>query len=133
MDIVSTGWQNPFKPDSKTTSTDLVIEKMSCLTYPVFVFCYIKARGSMSDPLTQTVYDFLRSYFDQHGFAPSLREIARACFIGRSTTLRHLDRLEAWGWITREEGRARGIRLNPRPPNSPDQPNGTNGRPFAHP
>jgi DNA-binding MarR family transcriptional regulator len=33
-----------------------------------------------------------------------------------SAVMRHLDRLEAWGWITREIGVARSIRLSERNP-----------------
>jgi hypothetical protein len=40
-----------------------------------------------------------------------------ACYIGRSTVLRHLDRLEIQGRIIRGPGRARGITL-PKPKDS---------------
>lgn len=65
----------------------------------------------MTDHLTETVYTFIRAYIHLHHLPPTLREIAEGCHIGRSTTLRHLDRLEAWGWLFREAGKARGIYL----------------------
>ncbi len=65
----------------------------------------------MTDLLTETVYTFIRAYIHQHHLPPTLREIAEGCHIGRSTTLRHLDRLEAWGRLFREPGKARSIYL----------------------
>ena len=67
---------------------------------------------------TEQVYAFIRSYFEEHGFAPSLREIAVQCFMARATALRYLDRLEAQGRISRELGRARSIRLLNQPPSA---------------
>lgn len=65
----------------------------------------------MSKELTTAVYHYIQQYIAEHGFAPSLRDIAEGCYIGRSTVLRHLDRLEAQGRIMRELGKARGIIL----------------------
>jgi DNA-binding MarR family transcriptional regulator len=66
----------------------------------------------MSNDTTERVYEFILSYMEAHnGLAPSQREIAEACFLVRSAVLRHLDRLEAWGRIIREPGKARSIRL----------------------
>ncbi len=62
-------------------------------------------------PLLEQVYDFVSSYIREHSNSPSLREIADACYIGRSTTYRFLDKLEAQGRIMRELGQARNIRL----------------------
>lgn len=64
-----------------------------------------------NDPICESVYNFVQRYIDQHHYAPSQREIARACFMGKSTVLRCLDKLEAKGLISREPGRARGIGL----------------------
>ncbi len=77
----------------------------------------------MTDELTDNVYTFLREYIQQHHLPPTLREIAEGCYIGTSTTLRCLDRLEAQGRISREPGKARGIiLLEPEtPPNPPEQ------------
>jgi repressor LexA len=58
---------------------------------------------------THTVFRFVCQYSRQHGFPPSIREIAAQCYLSRSTVVRYLDQLEAWGWIARETGKARGI------------------------
>jgi len=60
---------------------------------------------------TETVYHFVHDYIQAHRIAPSIREIAEGTYIGRSTVVRHLDRLEALGRIIRTPGRARSIRL----------------------
>jgi SOS-response transcriptional repressor LexA len=65
----------------------------------------------MAKETTEAVYRFIRSYMQAHQYPPSLREISQACYIGRSTVLRHLDKLEAARRIAREPGRARGISL----------------------
>ena len=64
-----------------------------------------------NDALTETVYAFIQTYMGQHGYAPTLREIADGCYIAYGTMLRHLDRLEMRGRITREPGKARSIQL----------------------
>jgi len=66
---------------------------------------------TISAETTEAVYNFIRTYIEQRGFSPSLREIAAGCFLGHSTIIRYLDRLEAMGYITRELGVARSIRL----------------------
>jgi repressor LexA len=65
---------------------------------------------------TATVYEFLCVYIAAHGYAPSLREIAAGCFIGRSSVTHHLDRLEVSGKLVRDPGQARSIRLIAEPP-----------------
>ena len=59
----------------------------------------------------ETVYTFLESFIAEHGYSPSLREISARCYIGRSTVIHYLDRLEAQGRLSREEGKARSIVL----------------------
>lgn len=65
-----------------------------------------------TNTITETVYTFIQNFVHEHGYAPSLRKIGEACYIGRSTVVRHLDKLEAIGQIERETGKARSIRLN---------------------
>lgn len=61
---------------------------------------------------TEQVFNFIRDYIHQYGgLAPSQREIALACYLGESTVLRYLDRLEAKGRIIRHLGKARSITL----------------------
>lgn len=59
----------------------------------------------------QNLYDFIEGYIRDQGYPPSLREIASACYLGRSTVLRYLSKLEAQGRITRKDGKARTITL----------------------
>lgn len=63
------------------------------------------------DSLSEQIFTYICHYNDQHGYPPSVREIAAACYIGRSSVHHYLYRLEAKGWITREPGRARGITI----------------------
>lgn len=63
------------------------------------------------DQIADEVYHFIVQYIQKNGFAPNLREIGEGCHIGRSTTIRYLDRLELQRRITREPGRARSISL----------------------
>lgn len=69
----------------------------------------------MSDltPRQQQVYTFLSRYIQQHGFAPSLREIAAHLGVsGNLGVLRHLDALEHKGYICRNSGNSRAIVVN---------------------
>lgn len=60
---------------------------------------------------TQVVYRFMCQHAHEKGFAPSYREIGEACQIGLSSVRWHLDKLETEGYIQRQLGIARGIRL----------------------
>jgi repressor LexA len=64
------------------------------------------------EPLQQAVYDFIRLYSREQGFAPGIREIAAAT-TRRSIGLvqRTLDELEASGYIQRQKGKKRSIRV----------------------
>ncbi len=66
----------------------------------------------MPDTMTEAVYDFIRAYIAEHGFGPSQQEIADGCYMSRPNVIRYLDKLEAWGRISREPGKARSIRLD---------------------
>lgn len=65
----------------------------------------------MRHQTTTSVYMFLWNYHEQHGFIPTQREISDACYLAQSSVSRHLDKLAKWGWISREDGKARGLRL----------------------
>lgn len=60
---------------------------------------------------TEAVYAFIRDYVWQEGYAPSIREIAQGCRLGRTTVLYHLHRLVQWRLIRRSPGKARTIIL----------------------
>jgi repressor LexA len=63
----------------------------------------------------QKVLEFLGRHLRQHGFPPTLRDIA--AYLGVASTFgvtRHLDALEKKGWIRRQAGGSRGITILPR-------------------
>lgn len=61
---------------------------------------------------TLAVLSFIREYRVTHPWSPTLREIADACSLAwPSSVVRHLDKLESWGFIIREPGQARSIAL----------------------
>lgn len=60
---------------------------------------------------TQTIYDFIRAYYQENRKSPTIREIASACYVSVGTVFRHLDRLEMLGYIQREPNQARSIVL----------------------
>jgi repressor LexA len=57
------------------------------------------------------VFDYVCDYIEQRGYPPSMRNIARACQLSPSAVLYNLDKLEAWGWLTREPHSARSLRI----------------------
>lgn len=65
----------------------------------------------MVNPITETVYQFIKSYHDECHKSPTMREIAAGCFIAIGSVIRHLDRLEMSGRIQREPNQARSIVL----------------------
>ena len=78
----------------------------------------------------EAVYSFICTYLvDHNGYSPSLREIAKGCFISVSNVLRYVDKLEGQGRIAREPGMARSIRLV----GSDSEKNETNVRTDVHP
>ena len=65
-----------------------------------------------SDKRSRGVFDFICRYTDERGFPPTLNEIAKSeGFRSNSGVVRHLDKLEKWGWIERYHGHARSIRI----------------------
>lgn len=67
--------------------------------------------GTKRHQTTTTIYEFLWHYQQEHGYVPTQQEIAQQCFLAQSSVSRHLDKLAKWGWLSREEGRARTLRL----------------------
>lgn len=60
----------------------------------------------------KSVYDFIASYQQQHGYAPTMQEIAQHLKVnGNLGIIRHLTALEKKGYITRTPGSSRSIRL----------------------
>lgn len=65
-------------------------------------------REKPQEQLTRSVLQFIRTYVDQHGYSPSMREIGEACHIGRTTVVRYLDCLEVQGHLRHDLGVALG-------------------------
>lgn len=64
------------------------------------------------DNRTRKIFRFICEYHTFNGFAPTLTEIAEnEGFSSNSGVIRHLDKLEQWGWIARHHGQARSIRI----------------------
>lgn len=74
------------------------------------------------DNRTKGIFAFICQYAHQQGFPPTIGEIAsHEGFKSNSGVIRHLDKLEKWGWIERFHGHARSIRIL-RPCESPAEP-----------
>lgn len=65
----------------------------------------------MDPNLLESVYTYICDYIERVGYAPSIREISRDCYLSQGNLYRYLDRLEMQGRITRDPGRARSIKL----------------------
>lgn len=68
----------------------------------------------MSSPGTyssEDVFNFLVAYIDQHGYPPTVRDIAEAIGTVPSNVRRYLQMLESDGLIERTPGVSRGIKL----------------------
>jgi repressor LexA len=63
------------------------------------------------DELTAAVYTFVCGFIEEHGYAPSLREISQATFMSPTNVVRYLDRLSAQGRLMREPNVPRSIVL----------------------
>jgi SOS-response transcriptional repressor LexA len=60
---------------------------------------------------TQAVLAFIQGYHAEHGYAPSMREIATDLGLSVSNVHRYVRRLEDMGSLTHTEGIARSIVL----------------------
>ena len=65
----------------------------------------------MANPTTEMIYQFIRTYIEQHGYSPSQREIADGCYISLGSVYNHLIRLEIQGRIYRDPGKSRSIHI----------------------
>lgn len=74
----------------------------------------IKYRPRARDltPERMEVFRALSRYWDQHGYSPSLRELARELSLrSPSTVWNHLECLERYGLVHRKPNAPRGWRL----------------------
>ena len=61
-------------------------------------------------PKQQQVYDYILAFSDEHGYPPSVREIAEAVHLKSPATVHfHLKGLREAGYITQAEGKTRAI------------------------
>jgi len=62
-------------------------------------------------PRQRQIYEFVRAYVQEHGYAPTYEEIGSACGICKVTVLDHLRRLERKGLIQRRPYAPRAIEV----------------------
>ena len=61
----------------------------------------------------QKVLDYIKNFRLEYGFAPSVRDICRDLnYKSTSTVHMYLNRLERFGYITKEDGKSRSITLH---------------------
>lgn len=81
--------------------------------------CRLPGEGMAGTALTkrqQAIYQYLQRFLDEHGFPPTLREIARHFRLaGPMGVKRHLDTLVRKGVIQRLPGQPRAIRIKTPP------------------
>ena len=60
----------------------------------------------------ETVYNFIKSFIEVDGYAPSVRDICHGVGIQSTSTIHHLlHTLETKGYIALADGKSRAIRL----------------------
>lgn len=71
-----------------------------------------KFTRSNLDRTSDIIYDFIVSYIDENGYAPSVRDICDGVGVKSTSTVHaHLKRLETQGRLTYEGGKRRAIKL----------------------
>lgn len=63
------------------------------------------------DKLDQETLAAIKSFMDQNGYPPSLVELGNKLGLSDVAAFNRLNRLERNGFITRDTGKARGLRL----------------------
>lgn len=72
-------------------------------------------RGGIPSKRALEAYQVILRFWRENGYSPTYREIGEAMGIhSESTVQRWMDMLEEAGWITREFGRPRRIRVRGR-------------------
>lgn len=68
----------------------------------------------MQGSTRRAVYEFIMGYTQDHGFAPTVREVASGLgFCSPATVHRHMGSLAKEGLLTREGNKARAISILP--------------------
>jgi repressor LexA len=58
----------------------------------------------------KVLYDYIKAYIDEHGYAPSVREMRDECGISSTSVVNsHLRKLDEAGLIRKDEYKARAI------------------------
>ena len=57
------------------------------------------------------ILGFIDEFTQEHGYAPSVREISKHICVGVGTVQYHLDVLEGHGYIIRQENTSRSVRI----------------------
>jgi len=65
----------------------------------------------MQNPTSEAIYEFINIFIEEHGYPPTMREIADGCYISTGNVVRYLDKLEAEGRLIREPRKARSLKL----------------------
>ena len=87
----------------------------------------IMARGKLGKRQL-AIYDFIRSYSEEHGYPPSVREIGAAVGLASPSTVHmHLKVLEEHGLIKRDSKKPRTIEVMDKQ----DAPSADGGQPLA--
>jgi repressor LexA len=64
-------------------------------------------------PRQLEIVNFIRDYFAENGYAPTMQEMADRLGVSRPTVFEHIEALEAKGALRRQALRSRGIELAP--------------------
>jgi repressor LexA len=64
-------------------------------------------------PRQLEIVNFIRDYFAENGYAPTMQEMADHLGVSRPTVFEHIEALEAKGALRRQALRSRGIELAP--------------------
>lgn len=88
-------------------NTDLTLKRIS------WYICTVMKKGNIRfASRRRQILDFIHSFVDEKGYAPTLREIRRACNIGSMELVQHhIETLERDGYISRNPGTSRSITL----------------------
>ena len=71
--------------------------------------------------IQQGTLDYIAGHIEEHGYAPSIREIAAACGgVKPNAVADRLVALERKGYISRTNGKARAIRIEAHTAKAPD-------------
>ena len=69
----------------------------------------LSRRKQRQEDNARLIYSYIISFEKEYGYPPTITQIAQACYMSRTTVVRHLDWLEAWGYLLREPGLPRAI------------------------